>query len=171
MTNPPIKPTKSAMMVSSGKTTAVAIRRGVTNFWIGSVPRARIASICSVTFIEPSSLAIPDAFRPATSSELKHWPQFANQRDSNNLTNLARSSVRRQSLRHLHRHHGSAEEARKYDNRETADADNIHLQDNVAAVMRAEDNILHRPASQDIEILQGQYGAFDQIAQTSRCLV
>ena len=40
--------------------------RGVTSFFTGSVPKARMASICSVTTMEPSSLAIPDAFRPAT---------------------------------------------------------------------------------------------------------
>ena len=44
----------------------VAQIRGVTSFRIGSTPSARIASICSVTTIEPSSLAIDDAFRPAT---------------------------------------------------------------------------------------------------------
>ena len=40
--------------------------RGVTNFLMGSVPSARMASICSVTTIDPSSLAMPDEFRPAT---------------------------------------------------------------------------------------------------------
>ena len=44
----------------------VAITRGVTSFLVGSVPRARMASICSVTFMEPSSLAMPEALRPAT---------------------------------------------------------------------------------------------------------
>jgi len=42
----------------------VATTRGVTSFFIGSVPSARMASICSVTIMEPSSLAIPDEFRP-----------------------------------------------------------------------------------------------------------
>ena len=62
------------MMVSRGSTTAMAIRRGVTSFWIGSVPRARMASICSVTRMDPSSLAIPLALRPATSSEVSTGP-------------------------------------------------------------------------------------------------
>ena len=53
MMKPPNMPTKSAMMVSSGSMTAVAISRGVTSFWTGSVPSARMASICSVTFMEP----------------------------------------------------------------------------------------------------------------------
>src|ERR1700733_6876506 len=33
-----------------------------------------MASICSVTFIDPSSLAIPDAFRPATSNAVSTGP-------------------------------------------------------------------------------------------------
>ena len=44
----------------------VATTRGVTSFFMGSVPRARMASICSVTIIEPSSLAMPEELRPAT---------------------------------------------------------------------------------------------------------
>ncbi len=33
---------------------------------IGSTPSARMASICSVTTMEPSSLAMEEAFRPET---------------------------------------------------------------------------------------------------------
>ena len=71
---PPTMPTKSAMMVSSGSMTAVAIRRGVTSFCIGSVPSARMASICSVTFMEPSSLAMPVELRPATMMAVSTGP-------------------------------------------------------------------------------------------------
>ncbi len=74
MPHPPTMPTKSEMMVSSGSMTAVAIMRGVTSFWMGSVPSARMASICSVTFMEPSSLAMPDALRPATISAVSTGP-------------------------------------------------------------------------------------------------
>ncbi len=66
MMKPPTIPTKSAMIVNSGSITQVAITRGVTSFCIGSVPSARMASICSVTFIDPNSLAIPVELRPAT---------------------------------------------------------------------------------------------------------
>ena len=52
-------PMQSAMIVSSGSIVADAMRRGVTSFCEGSVPSARMASICSVTFMEPSSLAMP----------------------------------------------------------------------------------------------------------------
>ena len=47
---------------------------GVTSFFMGSVPRARMASICSVTIIEPSSLAMPEALRPATTSPARSGP-------------------------------------------------------------------------------------------------
>ena len=80
---------KSAMIVSNGSTKAVAISRGVTSFCMGSVPSARMASICSVTFIDPSSLAMPLAFRPATSKRRQHWAQFANQRDGDDLSDLS----------------------------------------------------------------------------------
>ncbi len=52
----------------------VAVTRGVTNFFMGSVPSARIASICSVTTMDPSSLAMPDAFRPATRMPVSTGP-------------------------------------------------------------------------------------------------
>ena len=44
----------------------VATMRGKTSLRNGSTPRARMASICSETTIEPSSLAIEEAFLPAT---------------------------------------------------------------------------------------------------------
>ncbi len=53
-------------MVRKNNMNMVAESRGVTSLRLGSVPSARIASICSVTCMEPSSLAIPLALRPAT---------------------------------------------------------------------------------------------------------
>ena len=44
----------------------VATTRGLTSLRMGSVPRARMASICSETFMEPSSEAMPEALRPET---------------------------------------------------------------------------------------------------------
>ena len=38
--------------------TVQATTRGQTSFFTGSAPRARMASICSVTFIEPSSAVV-----------------------------------------------------------------------------------------------------------------
>jgi hypothetical protein len=62
------------MMVRKNSMTTLAIMRGVTSFFVGSVPSARMASICSVTFMEPSSLAIPDEFRPATINPVSTGP-------------------------------------------------------------------------------------------------
>src|ERR1019366_1380685 len=52
----------------------VETTRGATSFFMGSVPKARMASICSVTTMDPSSLAIPDAFRPATIKPVSTGP-------------------------------------------------------------------------------------------------
>ena len=62
------------MMVRKNSMKAVAPTRGVISFLVGSVPRARMASICSVTIIEPSSLAMPEALRPATISPVMSGP-------------------------------------------------------------------------------------------------
>ncbi len=48
--------------------------RGVTSLRMGSTPRARMASICSVTTMEPSSLAMEEALRPATMMPVSTGP-------------------------------------------------------------------------------------------------
>ena len=63
---PPIVPKPSEMIVRMNIIMTVAVTLGATSFLIGSVPSERIASICSVTTIDPSSLAMPDALRPET---------------------------------------------------------------------------------------------------------
>ena len=110
MMKPPHIPTKSAMMVSSGSMTQVATRRGVTSFWMGSVPSARMASICSVTFMEPSSLAMPEALRPATISAGQHRAEFAHQGERHDRAGLADLPVCARARGHLQRHDGAAEE-------------------------------------------------------------
>ena len=50
------------------------MRRGATNLRFGSVPRARIASICSETTIEPSSAEIADTTRPVTINAVSTGP-------------------------------------------------------------------------------------------------
>ena len=54
------------MIVSTGSMISAASTRGVTSFLIGSVPSVFSASICSVTFIDPSWAAMPEPTRPAT---------------------------------------------------------------------------------------------------------
>ncbi len=63
---PPKIATASVMIVSTGSMISAASSLGVTSFLIGSVPITLSASICSVTFIEPSWAAIPAPTRPAT---------------------------------------------------------------------------------------------------------
>ena len=61
-------------MLRKNSMNTVATTRGVTSFLAGSVPSARMASICSVTFMEPSSLAMPLALRPATINPVSTGP-------------------------------------------------------------------------------------------------
>ena len=63
MNSPPSNPIVFATIVSRGSIVVVATILGTTSFLIGSVPSARIALICSVTTIEPSSDAIPEPTR------------------------------------------------------------------------------------------------------------
>ena len=64
----------SLMILKKNSITTEATTRGVTSFLLGSVPSARMASICSVTFMEPSSLAMPEALRPATINPVNTGP-------------------------------------------------------------------------------------------------
>ena len=63
---PPRIPQASDTIVRKNSIAIVEKIRGVTSLRIGSTPSARIASICSVTTINPSSDAIELEFRPAT---------------------------------------------------------------------------------------------------------
>ena len=62
---PPPMPTASARSVNSGSIVTSATSRGATSLRTGSVPSARIASICCETTIEPSSAAMAEPTRPA----------------------------------------------------------------------------------------------------------
>ncbi len=72
-------------MVRKNIIKTVETTRGATSFFIGSVPRARMASICSVTTIDPSSLAMPEEFRPATINPVMIGAKFAHHSDRNQL--------------------------------------------------------------------------------------
>ncbi len=62
----PTNPSTSAKAPRTGITTTLARRRGTTSFLMGSAPSARMASICSVTDMEPTSAAMPAPMRPPT---------------------------------------------------------------------------------------------------------
>jgi hypothetical protein len=110
-----------------------------------------MASICSVTFMDPSSLAIPEALRPATSSELKTGPGRA---------------VLIQGTGHLQSHDGSAEKAGQDHNREAAYPDYVHLAQNVAGIMRSADDVPERPPAQENEILKNKDGRLQDIQES-----
>ena len=62
------------MMVRSGSITRAAISFGTTSFLTGLAAMARRASICSVTFMVPSSAVMPAAILPPTTSAIKTGP-------------------------------------------------------------------------------------------------
>ena len=79
---------------------------------------ARMASICSVTFIEPSSLAIPLEFRPATISPVKHRTELAHHRQRNQLSSQRQGTKLLQRRGSLQRQHRAGEETGKHDDRQ-----------------------------------------------------
>ena len=70
----PSVPSVSANMLSSGMTIIAAATRGKTSFFTGSPPSARMASTCSVTFMAPTSAAIPLPMRPPTMTAVSVGP-------------------------------------------------------------------------------------------------
>jgi len=86
--------------------------RGVTSFFIGSVPRARIASICSVTTIEPSSLAIPA--QVCRNKNASTAPASAIHARLVEVKNVSAEVSERQALSNLIRRSRSREPAMKY---------------------------------------------------------
>ena len=77
---------------------------------LGSVPMARMASTCSVTSMEPSSEAMPEALRPATSSPVMAGPS-SRTRASETTSPVARSRRSARTARRLQHHHGADEKA------------------------------------------------------------
>ena len=71
---PPIIATKSEKMVKIGSITIPAIYRGTARYLTGSSAIVSRASICSVTFIVPSSAAIAAPTRPATTIPVRTGP-------------------------------------------------------------------------------------------------
>ena len=65
---------KSAYTVSTGNISVVAIMRVAARYLNGLVPDTSIASICSVTFIDPSSALIPEPIFPAQISAVTSGP-------------------------------------------------------------------------------------------------
>ncbi len=66
ISQPPRMPTMSPITVNIGSIITVATTLVATSFLMGFVPRARRASICSVTYIEPIPAVLPAPTLPAT---------------------------------------------------------------------------------------------------------
>src|SRR6202171_2960579 len=166
-THPPSKPMKSMIAVSKGSMVSAANTRGTTNFRLGSVPIARIASTCSVTSIEPSSDAIPVAQRPVTSSPVNAGP---NSRTSAMATT---SPVRelcpnrvdwRAGLQH---HHRADKKSRQQDDRHRSRPDKIHLDQRILHIIGADKDVCDRASAEYRVVLHGRHGSLGGIRQQS----
>ncbi len=62
------------MIGRSGREITTAQILGATSLRIGSAPIERMASTCSVTFMEPSSAVIPEPTRPPTINAVRTGP-------------------------------------------------------------------------------------------------
>ncbi len=114
----------------------LAKMRGVTSLRIGSTPRARMASICSVTTMEPSSLAMEDALRPATMIPVSTAPSSRIMVRRDELTCNRRGAELRERGRGLKRKHAAGKEAGKDDDGQRTDADNVGLSEKVGPIDR-----------------------------------
>ena len=110
--------------------------RGVTSLRIGSTPRARMASICSVTTIEPSSLAMEEALRPETMMPVRTGPS------SRIMVRLTKRPVTAvapncgQSGGRLQGEHAAGEKAGEQHDGGGSDADDVGLHEEIGPVDR-----------------------------------
>ena len=115
-----------------------------------------MASICSVTFMEPSSLAMPEELRPATSSAVSTGPSSRTRVMETMLPGASHLSVLRQRARHLQRHDRAAEEAGQDHDGQAADADGVHLQEDVVGIVRPAGDVADGRSGEDKELLDGR---------------
>ena len=86
----------------------------------------------------------------------------------NQRAGLADLAVLRQRARHLQRHHRAAEEPDQHHDGQAADADDVHLQHDIVAVMRAAEDVPEGPAGEQEELLNRENRLFQQIQQVGR---
>ena len=123
---------------------AVAPTRGVTSFLVGSVPRARMASICSVTTIEPSSLAMPEALRPATISPVMSGPSSVTMPSDTSWPMSVTEPNRCNVLAAVQRQQRTDGESGENHDGQGADADQVGLLQHVAHVQRTAEEVRER---------------------------
>ena len=134
----------------------VAVTRGVTSFFMGSVPSARMASICSVTTIEPSSLAMPEELRPATIRPVSTGPSSRTMEVETSCPISVMEPKRCRVLARLQRQHAAGEEAGEHDDGQRAHADQVGLLHHVREIKRLAEKIAHRLRSEQGVFLNRQ---------------
>src|SRR6202050_5078844 len=142
--------------------------RGIINLRIGSVPSARIASTCSVTTIEPSSDAIPDALRPDTSSAVTAGPNSRTSA-SDTASPVNRVSPKTKKSRPCFQHDPAPKKDPRHNNDgQRADPDNVHLFQGVQPVVRRGEHAAQRLHRQQRVILHSCDLTLQYVAENSR---
>ena len=144
---------------------AVAPTRGVTSFFVGSVPSARMASICSVTIIEPSSLAMPEALRPATMSPVISGPSSVTMPSETSWPIRVMPPNRCRVLAEFSASKSADGQTRENDNGQGADSDQVGLLQHVAHVKRTAEEVGERLCRQQGVFLHRQgkiFGDFNR---------
>ena len=110
---------------------------------------------------------MPEALRPETINAVKRGSKFAHQDDGNHLAGLSSLAVLLERLAHLQGHHRAAEEAGHGRDPQAADADGIHLDQDIVPVVRFAEDVPQGAAEQKIEFLNRCYRTFKEVEQTS----
>ena len=118
-------------------TIIAAATRGRTSFFAGSPPSARMASTCSVTFIAPTSAAMPLPMRPPTMMAVSVGP--SSRRNDRTMTRGMYSSAAEalQAEGELDGHDHPDEDRRHRDDAERAHAERLDLVDGRGDLERA----------------------------------
>ena len=125
---PPRMPKASETMVRKKSMEMQAKMRGVTSLRMGSTPRARMASICSVTTMEPSSLAMEEALRPETMTPVSTGPSSRIMVRRDETAGDGGGAEGGERRRRLKGQHAAGEEAGEQTMDDGADADDIRLE-------------------------------------------
>ena len=170
---PPMMPKASATMVRKKSMEMQAKMRGVTSLRMGSTPRARMASICSVTTIEPSSLAMEQALRPETMTPVSTGPSSRIMVRQTNLPVMAMAPNCRQRGRRLQGQHAAGEEAGEKHNGHGTDTDDVGLNEEFRPVPGLAKHIEERAPGEQGVVLHDKHnvlgGSFDRISHHRIC--
>ncbi len=90
-----------------------------------------MASICSVTFMEPSSLAMPEALRPETIRPVSTGPSSRTMESDTSCPVRESEPNCCRGWRSLQGQHGAGEEAGQHHDGQRAHADQVRLQQRV----------------------------------------